>query len=118
LATFNKKKAVFSVRRVRRRSRYDRRRDERKAALRSDGSGFRSEPPRRPFSRKRDRVLGSAAPTQGTSVLSDAQPLNAVASDDEDARLMLAAQTGDALAFEELMARNQTRVCAFLQRFV
>lgn len=50
--------------------------------------------------------------------MSDASSLNAVAPDDEDARLMLAAQTGDALAFEELMARNQARVCAFLQRLV
>lgn len=50
--------------------------------------------------------------------MSDAQSLNAAATDDEDARLMLAAQTGDAFAFEELMARNQARVCAFLQRFV
>lgn len=50
--------------------------------------------------------------------MSDASSLSAVVPDDEDARLMLAAQTGDALAFEELMARNQARVCAFLQRLV
>lgn len=41
-----------------------------------------------------------------------------VAENDEDARLMLAVQAGDPLAFEELMARNQTRVCSFLLRFV
>lgn len=38
--------------------------------------------------------------------------------DDEDARLMLATQAGDPLAFEELMARNQSRVRAFLLRLV
>ncbi|MDO5309706.1 MAG: sigma-70 family RNA polymerase sigma factor [Planctomycetia bacterium] len=38
--------------------------------------------------------------------------------DDEDARLMLAVQANDAFAFEELMSRNQARVCAFMQRLV
>ena len=38
--------------------------------------------------------------------------------DDEDARLMLAVQAGDPLAFEQLMQRNQSRVAAFLRRFV
>ena len=38
--------------------------------------------------------------------------------DDEDARLMLAVQADDPLAFEQLMQRNQTRVAAFLRRFV
>ena len=38
--------------------------------------------------------------------------------DDEDARLMLAVQANDALAFEELMSRNQSRVCAFMLRLV
>ncbi len=50
--------------------------------------------------------------------MSDASSFNAVALDDEDARLMLAAQTGDAFAFEELMTRNQDRVRAFLLRLV
>lgn len=38
--------------------------------------------------------------------------------DDEDARLMLAVQAEDPLAFEQLMQRNQARVAAFLRRFV
>lgn len=38
--------------------------------------------------------------------------------DDEDARLMLAVQAEDPLAFELLMQRNQARVAAFLRRFV
>ena len=37
---------------------------------------------------------------------------------DEDARLMLAVQAGDAFAFEELTTRNQSRVYAYLHRFV
>lgn len=37
---------------------------------------------------------------------------------DEDAKLMLAVQAGDAFAFEELTMRNQARVYAYLQRFV
>lgn len=38
--------------------------------------------------------------------------------DDEDARLMLAVQAEEPLAFEQLMQRNQARVAAFLRRFV
>lgn len=37
---------------------------------------------------------------------------------DEDARLMSSVQAGDALAFEELTTRNQSRVYAYLYRFV
>ncbi len=37
---------------------------------------------------------------------------------DEDARLMLAVQANDPLAFEQLMQRNQSRVAAFLQWLV
>lgn len=37
---------------------------------------------------------------------------------DEDAKLMLAVQAGDAFAFEELTTRNQARVYAYLHRFV
>lgn len=37
---------------------------------------------------------------------------------DEDARLMLAVQANEQLAFERLMQRNQSRVAAFLLRFV
>ena len=37
---------------------------------------------------------------------------------DDEARLMLAVQAGDVFAFEELTARNQGRVYAYLQRFV
>ncbi len=48
----------------------------------------------------------------------DVTPSDDYASRDEDARLMLAVQAGDAFAFEELMTRNQNRVCAFLQRLV
>ena len=48
---------------------------------------------------------------------SETTPLDAE-YDDEDARLMLATQADDPLAFEELMARNQARVRAFLMRFV
>ncbi len=46
------------------------------------------------------------------------KPSAEVAENDEDARLMLAVQAGDPMAFEELMARNQTRVRSFLLRFV
>ena len=37
---------------------------------------------------------------------------------DVDAQLMLAVQANDALAFEELMSRNQSRVYSFLLRFL
>ncbi len=37
---------------------------------------------------------------------------------DKDAQLMLAVQSNDAFAFEELMMRNQSRVYTFLLRFV
>lgn len=50
--------------------------------------------------------------------MSSDQTPNAVEYDDEDARLMLAVQADDPYAFEELMARNQSRVRAFLQRLV
>lgn len=46
------------------------------------------------------------------------KPSAEVAENDEDARLMFAVQAGDPMAFEELMARNQTRVRSFLLRFV
>lgn len=46
------------------------------------------------------------------------KPSADAAENDADARLMLAVQAGDPLAFEELMARNQKRVCSFLLRFV
>ncbi|MBQ9372715.1 MAG: sigma-70 family RNA polymerase sigma factor [Thermoguttaceae bacterium] len=49
--------------------------------------------------------------------MSETMPIDAE-YDDEDARLMLATQAGDPLAFEELMARNQSRVRAFLLRLV
>lgn len=48
----------------------------------------------------------------------DATPSDSNAPRDEDALLMLAVRSGDAFAFEELMTRNQNRVCAFLQRLV
>lgn len=48
----------------------------------------------------------------------EATPIETTTPLDEDARLMLAVKAGDAFAFEELMTRNQTRVCAFLQRLV
>lgn len=48
----------------------------------------------------------------------DATPSDENAPRDEDALLMLAVRSGDAFAFEELMTRNQNRVCAFLQRLV
>jgi len=37
---------------------------------------------------------------------------------DSNARLMLAVQANDAFAFEELTSRNQSRICAYLQRLV
>jgi len=37
---------------------------------------------------------------------------------DSNARLMLAVQANDAFAFEELTSRNQSRVCAYIQRLV
>lgn len=49
-------------------------------------------------------------------ILDDSSNASFVA--DEDARLMLAVQAGDAFAFEELTSRNQPRVYAYLHRFV
>ena len=50
-------------------------------------------------------------------MISDSSPTNAKLHD-SNARLMLAVQANDAFAFEELTLRNQSRVCAYLQRLV